>query len=89
MSEDPREERARPFFCYRDKNFSFTGCYSFVLMQELRIPRALTLDHHFRRTTCVGSALPVTGSVRPSSKRRLNQNLSACPRITRMPKASL
>ena len=49
MSEDPREERARPFFCYRDKNFSFTGCYSFVLMQELRIPRALTLDHHFRQ----------------------------------------
>ncbi len=30
MSEDPREERARPFFCYWDKNFSFTGCYSII-----------------------------------------------------------
>ncbi len=45
-----RGERARSlFFRYRDKDFSFTDCCSFVLMRELRILRALTLDHHFRQ----------------------------------------
>ena len=48
--DEAREERARAlFFRYRDKDFSFTDCCSFVLMQELRILRVLTLDHHFRQ----------------------------------------
>ena len=48
--DEPRRERARAlFFGYRDKEFSFTDCCSFVLMRELRIRRALTLDHHFRQ----------------------------------------
>jgi len=48
--DEARRERARAFFFrYRDKNFSFTDCCSFVLMRELRIRRVLTLDHHFRQ----------------------------------------
>jgi uncharacterized protein len=46
---DPnRCERARAWvFRWSDKDFSFTDCTSFVLMRELRIKRALTLDRHF------------------------------------------
>ena len=48
--DEERRERARSlFFGYRDKEFSFTDCASFVLMRELRIRRALTLDHHFQQ----------------------------------------
>lgn len=48
--DEPRRERARAlFFRYRDKDFSFTDCCSFVVMRELRIRRALTLAHHFRQ----------------------------------------
>lgn len=46
---DPlRAEKARSwFFQWRDKDFSFTDCTSFVVMKELRLPRALTTDRHF------------------------------------------
>lgn len=45
-----RAERARGiFFRYRDKEFSFTDCTSFAVMRELRLPRALTTDRHFRQ----------------------------------------
>ena len=48
--DEARRERALSlFFRYRDKEFSFTDCCSFVLMRELHIRRALTLDHHFRQ----------------------------------------
>ncbi|MDE2998766.1 MAG: PIN domain-containing protein [Gemmatimonadota bacterium] len=48
--DEARSERARAlFFGYRDKQFSFTDCSSFVLMRELHIKRVLTLDHHFRQ----------------------------------------
>ena len=48
--DEARRERALSlFFRYRDKRFSSTDCCSFVLMQELPIRRALTLDHHFRQ----------------------------------------
>lgn len=47
---EARRMRARSlFFGYRDKDFSFTDCCSFVVMRELRIRRVLTLDHHFRQ----------------------------------------
>jgi predicted nucleic acid-binding protein len=46
---DPqRAEKARSwFFRWRDKDFSFTDCSSFVVMKERRIRAALTSDHHF------------------------------------------
>ncbi len=48
---DPmRAEKARGwFFRWRDKDFSFTDCTSFVVMRELRVRRALTTDRHFRQ----------------------------------------
>ena len=43
-----RAEKARAiFFRFRDKDFSFTDCTSFVIMKELRLRQALTTDHHF------------------------------------------
>lgn len=45
-----RFEKARDlFFQYRDKDFSFTDCTSFVVMREIRLTRALTTDRHFRQ----------------------------------------
>ena len=45
-----RFEKARQiFFQYRDKEFSFTDCTSFVVMRELRLTDALTTDCHFRQ----------------------------------------
>ena len=46
---DPsRTQQARAlFFRYRDKDFSFTDCTSFVVMRQLRIRDVLTLDAHF------------------------------------------
>ena len=47
-TDAPRAERARNlFFRYRDKDYSFTDCTSFVVMRDLRLQAALTLDHHF------------------------------------------
>jgi uncharacterized protein len=43
-----RVDRARAlFFRYRDKDFSFTDCTSFILMRELKLREALTTNHHF------------------------------------------
>jgi predicted nucleic acid-binding protein len=43
-----RAEKARRwFFRWRDKDFSFTDCTSFVVMKERRLRIALTSDHHF------------------------------------------
>jgi predicted nucleic acid-binding protein len=45
-----RFERARQlFFQYRDKDFSFTDCTSFVVMREARLTHAITTDRHFRQ----------------------------------------
>ncbi len=48
---DPaRAEKARHwFFRWRDKDFSFTDCTSFVVMRERRLRDALTTDDHFRQ----------------------------------------
>lgn len=35
------------FAKYQDQGFSFTDCFSFVLMRELKIQKALTKDQHF------------------------------------------
>jgi uncharacterized protein len=43
-----RADKARGlFFRFRDKEFSFTDCTSFVVMRELRLREVLTTDHHF------------------------------------------
>jgi predicted nucleic acid-binding protein len=48
-SIDPsRAEKARRwFFRWRDKDFSYTDCTSFVVMKERRLRTALTSDKHF------------------------------------------
>src|SRR5216684_5405367 len=44
-----RFEKARQlFFQYRDNDFSFTDCTSFVVMRQIRLTHALTTDGHFR-----------------------------------------
>lgn len=35
------------FSKYHDQGFSFTDCFSFALMRELKIKKALTKDSHF------------------------------------------
>lgn len=46
-----RFEKARQLFSqYRDKDFSFTDCTSFVVMRDLRLTQVLTTDRHFRQT---------------------------------------
>lgn len=43
-----RADKARGlFFRYRDKDFSFTDCTSFVVMRELKLREVLTTDRHF------------------------------------------
>ena len=41
-------ETQSQFLKYRDRKWSFTDCFSFVLMRELRLREALTKDGHFR-----------------------------------------
>jgi predicted nucleic acid-binding protein len=41
--------KARSLFAkYHDQGFSFTDCFSFVLMRELKISKVLTKDVHFK-----------------------------------------
>lgn len=37
------------FLCYQDKKWSFTDCVSKVIIEKLKITRAISLDHHFRQ----------------------------------------
>lgn len=48
---DPTIQQAawRIFERYGDKDFSFTDCTSFVVMERGRIPLAFTLDRHFQQ----------------------------------------
>lgn len=48
--DSDRFEKARQlFFQYRDKDFSFTDCTSFVVMREIRVTHTMTTDRHFRQ----------------------------------------
>lgn len=49
VDSDRFEKAPHLFFHYRDKDFSFTDCTSFVIMREFRLTHALTTDHHFRQ----------------------------------------
>ena len=50
MVDPSRADKARAiFFRFRDKAFSFVDCTSFVVMREVRVAEALTLDDHFRQ----------------------------------------
>src|ERR1041385_1910521 len=40
---------SRWFRKHADKEWSFTDCVSFAVMQELRLRDAFTTDHHFRQ----------------------------------------
>lgn len=45
-----RAEKARGvFFRHHDKDYSFTDCTSFVVMQELKLKQVLTTDRLFRQ----------------------------------------
>jgi predicted nucleic acid-binding protein len=45
-----RFDEVRQFFAkHSDKDWSFTDCFSFVVMRERGIQKALTNDHHFRQ----------------------------------------
>lgn len=48
---DPeRFEQTREFFVkHEDQDWSFTDCFSFCVMHELRLGDALTTDRHFRQ----------------------------------------
>jgi uncharacterized protein len=48
--DSDRFEKARQLFVqYRDKDFSFTDCTSFVIMREIRLTQVITTDRHFRQ----------------------------------------
>ena len=47
---DEDEERAWEIFLkYKDKDFSYTDCTSFAVMQRLSCRKAFTFDNHFRQ----------------------------------------
>lgn len=48
--DSERFQRAARFFAqHDDKQWSFTDCVSFILMQELKLTDSFTSDHHFRQ----------------------------------------
>ena len=49
ITEGLQEEAWQFFKQYADKEFSFTDCTSFVVMQQMRIVDAFTNDHHFEQ----------------------------------------
>ena len=48
MSRDARMEWGI-FVQYRDKNFSFTGCTSFALMERIGLTGVFAFDRHFKQ----------------------------------------
>ncbi|MBI5739622.1 MAG: hypothetical protein HZA16_02775 [Nitrospirae bacterium] len=47
--EDDFEAKAWDIFLkYKDKDFSYTDCTSFALMEKLRIDTAFSFDSHFK-----------------------------------------
>ncbi len=54
-----RFDAAKAYFRkHADHDYSFTDCSSFVVMSELRLRDALTIDHHFSEAGFRGLLLP-------------------------------
>ncbi len=49
ISKEVEEEAWQIFKKYTDKQFSFTDCTSFVIMNKLSLNEAFTNDHHFEQ----------------------------------------
>jgi predicted nucleic acid-binding protein len=49
MDHDRFAQTLRFFNKHEDKDWSFTDCFSFLLMKEQKITQALTKDEHFRQ----------------------------------------
>lgn len=49
IAETDLEDAWRVFRDYRDKDWSFTDCTSYAVMQRLGIEVAFSFDHHFRQ----------------------------------------
>ena len=49
ISADIEEKAWKIFKKYSDKEFSFTDCSSFAVMQGLNLKEAFTNDHHFEQ----------------------------------------
>ena len=49
ISQELEQAEWRIFERYSDKDFSFTDCTSFAVMQLLKTRQALTDDHHFEQ----------------------------------------
>ncbi|MFK5968988.1 MAG: PIN domain-containing protein [Candidatus Marithrix sp.] len=49
ITEDTEQEAWKIFKRYSDKEFSFTDCTSFVIMNQLNLIKAFTSDHHFEQ----------------------------------------
>jgi len=47
ISKEDFEKGWEMFLKYQDKNFSFTDCLSFLIMEKRNIKKALTFDEHF------------------------------------------
>jgi len=47
ISMDTEEEAYKIFKKYKDKDFSFTDCTSFALMERRKIKKVFSFDHHF------------------------------------------
>ena len=48
MDQDRFLKSRSLFLKYADHSWSFTDCFSFMIMKELRLTKALTKDGHFR-----------------------------------------
>lgn len=67
VSPEILDKAWRLFKGYPDKDFSFTDCTSFIVMERLRISTAFTFDAHFRqygRFTAKPS-VPIGTSMKP------------------------
>ncbi len=49
ITEEQEEQAWELFKKYSDKQFSFTDCTSFVLMNKMSLKEAFTNDHHFKQ----------------------------------------